>query len=343
MERSAIFNGKISKTQKYLKFVYSERNRKMNDPIKMAASAFPRPDISQYTITEWFQELSNWGRWGSHDELGALNLITPEKRCKAATLVRQGVSVSMARDAIKERVGVSAPFEHIMVESGETPGAESAGDIFSVQYHGYTQTHLDALCHVFHGNFMFNGLPKHLVSGQGATKLSVLAIKDGIFTRGVLIDMPRAMGKSYLTATDAIYPEHLSGWMEKVGIEVKSGDALIVRTGRWAREKEEGRWDIESGSAGLHASCLPWLREHDVSVLVSDLASDLMPSQVEGVRLPIHLVTIAGLGVPIIDNCDLEKVAELSARQERWEFLFVASPLAVPGGTGSPINPIAVY
>jgi kynurenine formamidase len=127
------------------------------------------------------------------------------------------------------------------------------------------------------------------------------------------------------------------------GTEVTAGDALIVRTGRWAREQAEGRWDFEAGSAGLHASCLPWLREHDISVLISDLASDLMPSQVEGVRLPIHLVTIAALGVPIIDNCDLEELSRYADVQQRWEFLFVASPLAVPGGTGSPINPLAVY
>ena len=305
--------------------------------------SFPRTGANRSTIEKWFKSLSNWGRWGQEDELGALNLITAEKRVKAASLVRLGESLSLSRDAIKERVGVSAPFDHVMVESGETPGAESAGDIFSVQYHGFTQTHLDALCHIFHGDLMFNGVSKDTVSSAGAAKMSVLAMKDGVFTRGVLMDIPRALGRPYLAAGDAIYPEHLDTWLEKTDVRVESGDALIVRTGRWAREAKEGRWDIESGSAGLHASCLPWLKQHDVALLASDLASDLMPSQVEGVRLPIHLVTIAALGVPIIDNCDLERLSQYSAEQGRWEFLFVASPLAVPGGTGSPINPLALF
>jgi kynurenine formamidase len=306
-------------------------------------SLFPRTGANRSTIEKYFQSIKNWNRWGADDELGALNLITSEKRARAATLVKRGESLSLSRDVVKERVGVSGPFDHVMVESGETPGAESAADIFSVQYHGFTQTHLDALCHIFYGDLMFNGVSKNAVSSKGAAKMSVLTMKNGIFTRGVLMDIARALGRPYLSAGDAIYPEHLDLWLEKTKMQIESGDALIVRTGRWAREEKEGRWDIESGSAGLHASCLPWLRQHDIAVLGSDLASDLMPSQIDDVRLPIHLVTIAGLGVPIIDNCDLERVSQYSAKQEKWEFLFIASPLAVPGGTGSPINPLALF
>jgi kynurenine formamidase len=230
-----------------------------------------------------------------------------------------------------------------MVAWGETPDAEGAADIFSVQFHGYTQTHLDALCHIFYDGKMFNGASKHSVSAAGAEKMSVAVMKDGIVTRGILMDMPRVFERPYLQADDAIYPEHLDAWLRKSGIEVEGGDALIIRTGRWAREAAEGCWDIESGSAGLHASCLPWLRKHDIAVLVSDLASDLMPSRVTGVRMPIHLVTIAALGVPIIDNCDLERLSECAFASGRWDFLFFASALAVPGGTGSPINPIAIF
>jgi kynurenine formamidase len=305
--------------------------------------AFPRNDAARQDIAELFESLSHWGRWGADDELGALNLITPQKRSAAAALVRQGVTVSLSREAIKERIGVSAPFEHTMIASGETPQAEGAADIFSVQFHGYTQTHLDALCHIFYGDAMFNGVSKYTVSPQGAAKMSVAVMKDGIVTRGILMDMPRVFGRDYLLSRDAIYPEHLDAWLAKTGTTVESGDALVVRTGRWLREATEGCWDIESGSAGLHATCLPWLRKHDIAVLVGDLASDLMPSPVAGVRMPIHLVTIASLGVPIIDNCDLEPLSRQSGLQQRWEFFFVASPLVVPGGTGSPINPIAIF
>lgn len=304
---------------------------------------FPRSGADQETINHWFQALSNWDRWGAEDRLGALNLITNEKRAQAAGLVRSGTAISLARDAIKERVGVSAPFEHVMVESSETPGAESAGDVFSVQYHGYTQTHLDALCHIFHGEHMFNGLSKNKVTNQGAAELSVLEMKAGIFTRGVLMDVPRAMNLPYLTAKDAIYPEQLDSCLKQTNTHIERGDVIVIRTGRWAREEQEGHWDIEQGSAGLHASCLPWLKGHDVAVLASDLAADLLPSQVTGVRMPIHLITIAAMGVPIIDNCDPEPLAIHATQERRWDFLFVASPLAVPGATGSPINPLALF
>jgi kynurenine formamidase len=308
-----------------------------------SAAGFPRESATQETLASWFEALSNWGRWGPDDELGAINLITAKKRVQAASLVRSGMSISLARDAIKQRVGVSAPFEHTMVAWSNTPGAEGGADIFSVQFHGYTQTHLDALCHIFYGDELFNGVPKSSVSSAGAERMSVLTMKDGIVTRGVLMDMPRVFGRSYLNADDAIYPEHLDAWLSQSGATVQSGDALVVRTGRWAREAAEGAWDIESGSAGLHASCLPWLREHDIAVLVSDLASDLLPSRVAGVRMPIHLITIAVLGVPIIDNCDLERLSTHAAATGQYDFCFFASPLAVPGGTGSPINPLALY
>ena len=303
----------------------------------------PRTGATRETMEQWFQSFSNWGRWGRGDRLGALNLITPEKRVRSVSLVRDGTAVSLSRDAIKERVGPSAPFHHVMVEWGETPNAESAGDLFSVQYHGFTQTHLDALCHVFHGDYLFNGVSKNTVTNSGASEMSVLEMKTGIFTRGVLVDVPRAQKKPYLLPQDAIYPEHLDQALEMANILLEPGDALIVRTGRWARELREGHWDVETGSAGLHASCLQWLRQNDIALLASDLASDLMPSQVEGVRLPIHLGAIAGLGVPIVDNCDLENLSEIAAGKDRSEFLFVLSPLAVPGGTGSPVNPLAVF
>src|SRR6266446_2899254 len=128
----------------------------------------PRDRASREVIAQEFEALSNWGRWGRDDELGALNLITPEKRRAAAILVREGITISLSHDAVEHRVGVSAPFQHTMIESSETPGAESAADIYSVQYHGYTQTHLDALCHVFHGDWLYNGFPKTKVTMRGA-------------------------------------------------------------------------------------------------------------------------------------------------------------------------------
>ncbi len=287
--------------------------------------------------------VSNWGRWGKTDQLGALNLITAEKRKTAATLVTSGVSISLARNVIKEKIGPSEPFEHRMVETGFTPGAVSSSDVYSVQYHGYTQTHLDALCHIFYKGQMYDGFPQKDVTDHGAKALSVIQAKNGIFTRGVLIDMPRVLGSHYLHAGQGIYPQDLDAWEKKTGTKIQSGDAVFIRTGRWARLNAEGEWDIEKGSAGLHVSSMPWFRKRDIAVLASDLAADVMPSGVEGFRLPVHWVTIYSMGVVIIDNCDLEEVGNYTAAHKRWDFLLTVAPLAVDGGTGAPVNPTATF
>lgn len=305
------------------------------------ASSSEMARANQSDVLKMMETLSNWGRWGKDDQLGALNLITPEKRKEAAGLVKEGVSISLARNAVKVRVGVSAPFEHRMVQTGFTEGADSSGDVYSVQFHGYTHTHLDALCHLFHQGRMYNGYSQEEVTEKGAAKLSVLAIKDGIFTRGVLMDFPRLLGVKYLDSSRPIYPEDIDAWQQKTGVNVGSGDAVIIRTGRWARWQAEGEWDIEKDSAGLHVSCMPWFREKDVALLGSDLAMDVMPSRVEGIRMPVHLVTIVAMGVPILDVCDLEPLGDAAAQRNRWDFLLTMAPLAVEGGTGSPINATA--
>ena len=126
------------------------------------------PRTHQNDVLKMMQTLSNWGRWGKDDQLGALNLITPQKRKEAAALVKEGLSISLARNAVKVRVGVSAPFEHRMVQTGLTPGSESSGDVYSVQFHGFTHTHLDALCHVFHQGRMYNGYSQEEVTELGS-------------------------------------------------------------------------------------------------------------------------------------------------------------------------------
>ena len=307
------------------------------------ATASETPRTTQEDVLKMMQTLSNWGRWGTDDQLGALNLITPEKRKQAAALVKEGLSISLARNAVKVRVGPSAPFEHRMLQTGLTPGSDFSGDTFSVQFHGFTHTHLDALCHIFHQGHMYNGYSQKEVTELGAAKLSVIAIKDGIFTRGVLMDFPRLFGVNYLEGDRAIYPEDIEAWERKTGVAVGSGDAVIIRTGRWARWAAEGEWDIEKGSAGIHVSCMPWFRLKDVALVGSDLAMDVMPSQVEGMFLPVHLVTIVAMGVPILDVCDLEPIGKAAASRNRWDFLLTMAPLAVEGGTGSPINATATF
>ena len=298
-----------------------------------------QPALTKADIDRMMTELSNWGRWGKEDQIGALNLITPAKRKQAVALVKEGVSVSLAHDIEKERAAdVSSPFQHTMTLTGQF-----SLDAYSVNYHGYAHTHLDALCHVFYQGKMYNGFSQEEVTQKGAAKLSIINVKQGVFTRGILMDIARLKGLPYLEPETPIYPEDLDAWEKKAGIKVSSGDVIFIRTGRWARRAALGPWDVGRHAAGLHASCARWLKQRGVAILGSDAASDVVPSRVEGVALPIHQLVLVALGVHIFDNCDLEAVSEAAAKRNRWEFLLTAAPLAVPGGTGSPLNPIATF
>ena len=306
--------------------------------------AQPQHPLTKADIDRWMKELSNWNRWGKDDQIGALHLITPAKRKEAAALVREGVPVSLAHDAETGKAPDNPqPFVHQMNATGKTATGQFVVDTYSVNYHGYAHTHMDALCHMSYEGKMFNGYPKETVTESGAEKLSILGVKSGIFTRGILMDIPELKGVKYLEPGTPIYPEDLDAWEKKAGLRVGPGDVVFIRTGRWALRREKGAWDAAGKSAGLHASCAKWLRQRDVAMIGSDAASDVMPSQVQDVVQPIHQLMLVAMGVMIFDNCDLEALSSAAAQRKRWAFLLTASPLAVGGGTGSPLNPIAVF
>lgn len=308
------------------------------------ACAYGQPKVTEADVEGWMDSLSNWGRWGPDDQLGAVNLITPETRMAAAKLVEKGVSVSMARDMEKDSaVDNPRPFLHKMLNVGLNNPGQFVSDNYQVSYHGYAHTHMDSLCHMAYNGKMYNGFPQAEVVESGAPKLAVTAFKQGIFARAVLMDMPRLKGVDWLEPGTPIYPSDLDAWEEKAGFKTRSGDIVLVRTGRWARRDAEGPWDVSKKSAGLHASSAQWLKERDAAILGSDAASDVAPSLVEGVAQPIHQLVIIAMGMPIFDNLDLEAVSEEAARQNRWQFLVTAAPMAVGGGTGSPFNPIATF
>jgi len=286
--------------------------------------------------------LSNWGRWGADDELGTLNLITPAKRKQAAALVREGVTVSLAHDAGQIASDTFSEFGHKVMLPKEADFT-FASDEYRMAYHGFTQTHMDSLCHMIYKGRMYNGFSQKEVTERGAAKLSVVNAKQGIFTRCVLMDIPKLLNVRFLDGGQAIYPDQLEAWEKAAGVKVESGDVVLIRTGRWARSKVEGDEKLVKSFAGLHASCAPWLKARDVAVVGSDLALDVMPSGVEGVDFPVHVVVLVAMGTPILDNCDLEAVSEAAAARKQWAFLLTVAPLAVPGGTGSPVNPLATF
>jgi kynurenine formamidase len=304
-----------------------------------------RPVVTADMVRQWERELSNQGRWGADDELGTLNLITPEHRVRAAQLVHAGISVSLSHDYIKERAeDATSPWGHDILGS---PSAGFLSDRYTIAYHGYAHSHMDALCHNSSSGLMYNGIPRttvdSLANGEGCVRLGIDNAKQGVVTRGVLMDIARLKGVEYLEPGTAIYVEDLEAWEREAGIRVGPGDVLLVRAGRWARRAETGAWATGRLGAGLHVSVMPWLRERGVAMLGSDYINDVLPTQVEGVALPVHLLTLVTMGMWLFDNLDLEAVAEVAAEQNRWEFMLVAAPLAVPGGTGAPLNPVAIF
>ena len=307
------------------------------------AADSPSRHLTQADVDRWMTELSNWSRWGKNDQIGSVNLITAAKRKQAAALVVDGISVSLAHNAVTEKaLDNPSPFVHKMLATGAHPAGQFVMDEYSVSFHGYAHTHMDALAHMAWQGKMYNGFPQTGVTDQGAGQLAVTGFKNGIFTRGILIDIPRLKGVPYLEPSAAIYPEDLDAWEKQAGVTVGSGDVVFIRTGRWARRAEKGPWD-PAHIAGLYASCARWLKQRDVAMVGSDAATDVMPSGVPGVGQPMHQLLLVAMGTPIFDNCDLEAVAIAAAERKRWAFLVTAAPIPVPGGTGSPLNPIATF
>jgi len=292
-------------------------------------------------VLAFHDTLSNWGRWGDDDQLGALNLITPELTAAAAAAVRSGRTVSCARtlDTVSAPDNPSPVAHHMIGTATEGWGA----DYIALAPHGFATSHIDALCHIFHEGRIFNGYSAETVTAHGATRLGIHHLQSGIVTRGVLLDMPALRGIDALEPGEPIFPEDLEAAEERAGLRVGAGNALLVRTGRWRWREDHGPWDLGRRAAGLDASCLPWLRQRDVATLGSDGVSDVLPSRVDGVAMPIHTVTLVVMGVHLMDNLELDALAAACAEEGRWEFLFTVAPLVLRRGTASPVNPLAVF
>jgi len=300
-------------------------------------------DVSAAEYDRWRSEVSNWGRWGTEDQLGTLNFITAEKKIAAAALVTEGLSISMALELNKQADELNAnPFEHEL-EVGAFAGHEVAGDHYGVRYHGFAHSHMDGLPHFFRNGKMYNGFPATGLKPDGAEKLGIENAHAGVFTRGVLVDMAWLKGVPYLEPGTAITADDLEAWEAKTGVTIGSGDVLLVRTGRWERVRQKGQWNFLEAAAGMHASVAKWLHEREVAVIGCDGVSDVMPSGVEGLANPLHELVIVSMGMPILDNLDLGAVAAAASARDRWTFLYVGAPLRIPGGTGSPLNPLAVF
>ena len=309
----------------------------------LAVDAHAQPEIREPVSIEqfdrWMEELSNWGRWGDDDQIGAANLMTPAKRREAAALVRTGETVSLSHDFLTEEAADAA--EPYVLQMRINPEGQNSGDRVEVYFHGISYSHLDGLCHVFYKDKLYNGRDyRDVVTEDGCSLMDTTQMKDGLVTRGVLVDMPRLKGVPYLEPGTKLYREDIEAWEEHAGVRLGPGDALLLRTGRWVRREEVGP---TRAMAGWDASVIPFLAERDIALLGADSVHEA-PNSVPGLRVnPIHRFAIVARGMNLLDNIDLDAAAETAARIGRWEFLLVVAPLRVPGGTGSPVNPIAIF
>jgi kynurenine formamidase len=306
-----------------------------------------KAEMSAREFRELFESVSNWGRWGSDDERGALNLLTPDRVSAAAALVRTGETVTISR-TLNTEPEPDNPFpadHHMTMLTDEDIGSGTlrfAKDYVGIDYHNDSHTHIDALCHVAFDGALYNGRESESVSAEGAGAETIEVLKDGLVGKAVLLDIPRIRGVKWLEPGEHIFPDDLAEAERAQGVSVGEGDILLVRTGHSHRLAALGPWDTASAKAGLHPSCALFVAERGVSVLGSDGNSDTAPSTTEGVDFPIHALALNAMGVHLLDYLDLSDLLPACERYGRWEFLFVGAPLRIAGGTGSPLNPIAI-
>ena len=307
-----------------------------------------RVDMTAREFRDLFDAVSNWGRWGEGGARGALNHLTPDRITAAARLVQSGTTITLSLPLQTEaRVDVPEPADHHMTLMPEVDiGSGSLGfakDYVGIDYHNDGHSHIDAFCHVaFDGSF-FDGAPERSVTEAGGKVGTIEILRSGLVGRGVLLDIPRARGVSWVEPGEHIFREDLEAAERAQGVEVGPGDILLVRTGHTRRLVELGPWDTQQAKAGLHPSVATFLADRSIAALGSDGNSDTAPSTTEGVAFPIHVLALNAMGVHLLDYLQLEDVAQHCEAVRRWEFLFAAAPLRIVGGTGSPINPTAVF
>ena len=301
-------------------------------PQPATSSEGRHPAITKQQVDKWMTELSNWGRWGKDDQLGTMNLITEAKRKQAVALAKSGTVVSLAhKPPLVPKAQAQSAGAFLQIHLNLLPAAFTTEEQ-QLAFHGSSFTHIDALCHGDYEGKIYNGYPlKESVTEAGCRKLGIDALHGGVVTRGVLIDIPRLRGVSHLEPGTHVYQEDIEAWERRAGVTISSGDAIFLHTGRWQTGK----------TSGYDVSLVPWLKKRDVALLSSDGIQDV--SEVEGTILPLHHYTLVALGANILDNAELTELSETAARLKRWQFLFVTAPVATPGGTGSPVNPLAIF
>lgn len=318
------------------------------------------PDIR--TVREMAEKYSNWKRWGEQDELGTLNFITPQRVAEAARLAKRGrtFSLSIAFDEQGPQKGGFLRFNpmHFMIRDGANAVAGTTVRDFFGGVNPYTvgtddvillpthsATHWDALAHITFEGKIYNGYDATEVSSRGARKASIDRARDKILGRGVLLDVARARGKRWLEPGEAVSGEDLQTCANKERVAILPGDFLLVRTGQMAQVRDQRSWgDYAGGHApGLGLASVPWLHAKQVAGVATDTwGAEVLPNETPDVFQPLHILLIAFMGLTVGEIFYLEDLAEDCVKDCVYEFFFVAPPLRITGGVGSPTNPLAI-
>ena len=294
------------------------------------------------------RELSNWGRWGADDELGTLNLITPDRVAAAAALARTGrvfdLGYPLSSNGPQIGLGGRVNPVHLMSMTGQSTypdGGGFADDFIFMPLQCATQW--DGLAHVFYDGFCYNNVPASSITPRGAEKLAIDRLARGVIGPAVLVDIARLHGVDCLPADHGIGPDELDAALDRQGVTLEPGTILLVRTG-WTQKFTAGRAaEFMSSEPGLTLECCRWLREHDVAALaVDNWAVERYPSGDPNAIMPVHYVLIRDMGMTLGEMFDLEALAEDCAADGVYEFLLCAPALKVANGVGTPLNPLAV-
>jgi kynurenine formamidase len=293
---------------------------------------------TQDRVDGYFKELNNWGRWGDSDQRGTVNLVTAAKREAALKLVRTGRTVSLARD-----IGPQPALMYHATFPSNRERADVVLDRFDLVYHGFTITHIDALCHVAWDGQLYNGRPfMQSLTAAGATWCPIDPLFDGITSRGVLLDVAAGRPDGYVAVGQPVTPRELDAVAARAGVRIEPGDVVVVRSGDEVFRRAHPDWVPRvSPHPGLHLSCLEWFREKDIAAISWDMM-DERPIGYAGFGMGVHLA-IPFLGLALVDNTNPERLAAACREEGRYEFLFTATPIRLVGSTGAPAHPLAIF
>lgn len=292
-----------------------------------------------------------WGAFGDDDTLGTLNYMSNDTRASAASYIIDGDAISLSRPVRVGHEGESAlymtnePRRDFVMAATDPVASEGSVpwniESWSLTYHGLVMTHADAWNHCsWHGEAYNGRTSKDLVTEVGEI---TQGSKMGVFGRGVLLDAAPEGG--WLEPGTAVTTETLDRLEEALlDKPIGKGDVVLVRTGQTLAMRESvGGFSPSRGMPACHWKVCEWLQKKQVAVFGSDSANDCQPALVNTFANPVHVLSLVGMGMPLLDNLDLEALAAKCKEKNRYSFALTCTPLALQGGTGSPVNPIALF